>query len=427
MRIIKHKTNFDFIGYRKPALFISMVLNLLIIAGIAIFQFNWGVDFAGGTVVEVKFNYPIDAEGVRKAAIKGGLHEPTVQGIGSADQNAFFLRMGGVTQLTPDGAKAADAALKSLGDVTVNPPDLDNGIVNFRSKSPLDVAAIKDAITKSGTGVNEVRFLGEAYGAKAAPTPTPNPVVAPDGAKVDVVGTPPTPNAPAPAAPAAGAAGPFDYQVVFAGMSEKVQQALKTGLEKPEFEVRRVDYVGPQIGQQLRNRGLMALLYATLAILIYVAFRFDLKFGPGALAAMLHDVIMVAGYFLVTRREFNLTSIAALLTVIGYSVNDTIVIYDRIREEMARFKGKPLPEIINIAVNETLARTILTSGVTALSLIGLLIFGVGEIFDFAAAMLVGIVVGTYSSVYIASPLTIWLDEREHAKHDGKPSMKTSAA
>lgn len=432
MRIIKHKTNIDFIGKRKPALFASTVINLLIILGIALVGFNWGVDFAGGTVVEVKFNYSINAEQVRKAAVKGGLHEPTVQGIGSADENAFFLRMGGVTQLTPEGAKSAEAAIKGLGDVTVSAPDLDNGIINFRSKAPLELSAIKDAVVKSGTGVNEVRFLGEAYGAKASPTPTPapNPVVAPEGAQVDVVGQPPSPNAPeaAPAAPAAGAAGPFDYQVVFAGMSEKVQQALKAGLEKPEFEVRRVDYVGPQIGQQLRNRGAMALLYATLAILVYVAFRFDLKFGPGALLAMVHDIIMVAGYYLVSRREFNLTSIAVLLTILGYSINDTIVIYDRIREEMARFKGKPLPEIINIAVNETLSRTILTGGVTALSLVGLLIFGVGEIFDFAAAMLVGIVVGTYSSVYIASPLTIWLDEREAAKaRKAGGNMKASAA
>ncbi len=162
-----------------------------------------------------------------------------------------------------------------------------------------------------------------------------------------------------------------------------------------------------------------------LAILVYVAFRFDFKFGPGALLAMVHDVIMVLGYYLVTRREFNLTSIAVLLTIIGYSINDTIVIYDRIREEMAKFTGKPLPEIINIAVNDTLSRTILTSGVTALSLVGLLIFGVGEIWDFAMAMLVGIIVGTYSSVYIASPVVIWLDERSHAKE--RTAMKAKTA
>src|SRR5262249_40389075 len=138
--------------------------------------------------------------------------------------------------------------------------------------------------------------------------------------------------------------------------------------------------------------------------------------------AMVRDVIMVSGYSLVSRREFNLTSIAVLLTITGYSINDTIVIYDRIREEMHRYKGKPLPEIINIAVNDTLSRTILTSGVTALSLVGLLIFGVGEIWHFAMAMLIGIIVGTYSSVYIASPLTIWLDERaaKKAAATGRP-------
>jgi preprotein translocase subunit SecF len=202
---------------------------------------------------------------------------------------------------------------------------------------------------------------------------------------------------------------------------------MAAGLAQPDFRVQRVDYVGPQVGNQLRNKGIAALLYSMLAILVYVAFRFDFKFGPGALLAMVHDVTMVSGYYLVSRREFNLTSIAVLLTITGYSINDTIVIYDRIREEMARYKGKPLPEIINIAVNDTLSRTILTSGVTALSLVGLLIFGVGEIWDFAMAMLVGIIVGTYSSVYIASPLTIWLDERAARKKAAGGSMKVRPA
>jgi preprotein translocase subunit SecF len=215
--------------------------------------------------------------------------------------------------------------------------------------------------------------------------------------------------------------------VVASGMADRITSAMAKGLAKPDFRVQRIDYVGPQVGNQLRNKGIAALLYAMLAILVYVAFRFDFKFGPGALLAMVHDVIMVSGYYLVSRREFNLTSIAVLLTITGYSINDTIVIYDRIREEMARYKGKPLPEIINIAVNDTLSRTILTSGVTALSLIGLLIFGVGEIWDFAMAMLVGIVVGTYSSVYIASPLTIWLDERAARKKAHGSAMKVRPA
>jgi preprotein translocase subunit SecF len=259
-----------------------------------------------------------------------------------------------------------------------------NGIINLRSTTVLGKDAIKQAVESTGTGVQEVRELGEAQG------------------------------------------GGFDYQVVASGMADKVKAAMTQGLSAPDFEERRVDYVGPQVGKQLRNKGIAALLYAMVAILIYVAFRFDFKFGPGALLAMLHDVVMAAGFYLVFQREFNLTAIAALLTVIGYSVNDTIVIYDRIREDMGKYKGKPLPEVINIAVNDTLARTLLTSLVTALSLGGLLIFGVGEIWDFAMAMLVGIIVGTYSSVYIASPLTIWLDERAAAK-EARGGMKPKTA
>ncbi|MFZ5471153.1 MAG: protein translocase subunit SecF [Myxococcota bacterium] len=384
MQFIKTTTHFDFIGKRRPALFISTVLNLAILVGIALFGFNFGVDFAGGTLVEVKFKEPISAQQVRERAQKGGLHDVTVQGIGSAEENSFLLRLGGVTQLTREGAAAAETVVRGLGEVQLFRSDLDNGIINVRTKEQVDPQKLREAVAGSGTGVKEVRALGEAQG------------------------------------------GGFDYQLVSAGMAEKVQDALKAGAAKADFQVQRIDYVGPQVGKQLRNKGIMALVYAMIAILIYVAFRFEFKFGPGALLAMLHDVVMVCGYFLVSRREFNLTSIAVLLTIIGYSINDTIVIYDRIREEMARFKGKPLPEIINIAVNETLSRTILTGGVTALSLVGLLIFGVGEIFDFAMAMLIGIIVGTYSSVYIASPLTIWLDERA-ARAAERGGMKARVA
>jgi preprotein translocase subunit SecF len=375
MQILKHKTNFDFIGKRKPAIFISTALNLFILVGIAVFGFNFGVDFAGGTVVEVKFDHPVTAAEVRKRAESGGLHDVSVQSIGSSDENSFLLRLGGVTQLTEQNAAQAKTALQALGPIKSVFPDLANGIINLRSEQPLPREQIKKAVEGTGTGVEEVRELGPAQG------------------------------------------GGFDYQVVASGMADRIRSALMQGVQagKPDFEMRRTEYVGPQVGKQLRNRGAMALLYSMVAILVYVAFRFDFKFGPGALLAMLHDVVMVAGFYLVSRAEFSLTAIAALLTIVGYSVNDTIVVYDRIREDMAKYKGKPLAEVINIAVNDTLARTILTSGVTALSLIGLLVFGVGEIRDFAWAMLVGIIVGTYSSVYIASPLTIWLDERAAAR------------
>lgn len=373
MQILKHKTHIDFIGKRRPAVFISTVLNLAILVGLFTVGFNFGVDFAGGTVVELKFNHPIRADEVRGRAEAAGLKDVSVQGIGGASENSFLLRLGGTTQLTAENAQAVLKALEAMGKTSNFVTDVENGLINFRSTEKLAPDTVRSAVAAVGLGVKEVRDLGPAQG------------------------------------------GGQDYQIVASGMADRITQGLSRGLAQPDFVTQRIDYVGPQVGKELRNKGIAALLYSMVAILLYVAFRFDLKFAPGAVLAMIHDVIMVAGYYLVTRREFNLTSIAALLTVTGYSINDTIVIYDRIREEMAKFRGKPLPDIINIAVNETLSRTILTSGVTALSLVGLLIFGVGEIWDFAMAMLVGIIVGTYSSVYIASPLTIWIDQRAAAR------------
>ena len=383
MQILKHKTHIDFIGKRRPAVFVSTVLHLAILVGLLTVGFNFGVDFAGGTVVELKFTHPIRADEVRARAEAAGLKDVSVQGIGAASENSFLLRLGGTTQLTPENAQAVLKALEGMGKTSNFVTDVENGLINFRSAEKLSPDTVRAAVAAAGLGVKEVRDLGPAQG------------------------------------------GGQDYQIVASGMADRITQGLSRGLAQPDFTTLRIDYVGPQVGKELRNKGIAALFYSMVLILLYVAYRFDLRFAPGAVLAMIHDVVMVAGYYLVTRREFNLTSIAALLTVTGYSINDTIVIYDRIREEMAKYKGKPLPEIINIAVNETLSRTILTGGVTALSLIGLLIFGVGEIWDFAMAMLVGIIVGTYSSVYIASPLTIWIDQRAAARERAGKSVGMS--
>lgn len=389
MEIIKKQTHIDFIGKRKPALMVSTAINVAILVGLAIFGLNLGVDFAGGTVVELKFNHDVPAQEVRQRAEAGGLHDVQVQQIGAKEENSYLLRMGGVTQLTSENTAAVQQALKNLGEVKLFNADQDNGLINVRFAQKQDMNNLRQAVQKTGIGVNDVRELGTSQ------------------------------------------SGGVDYQVVASGIADRIFAAMSKGhvdaQNKPDFERQRVDYVGPQVGKQLRNKGIMAVLYAMIAILVYVAFRFDFKFGPGALVCMVHDVIMVLGYYLVTRAEFSLTAIAALLTIVGYSVNDTIVVYDRVREEMARYKGKPLPEIINIAVNDTLARTILTSTTTALSIMGLLFFGLGEIRDFAGAMLVGIVVGTYSSVYIASPLTIWMDERAAAKERREKKGAAAAA
>jgi len=200
-----------------------------------------------------------------------------------------------------------------------------------------------------------------------------------------------------------------------------VEHDLNARFAAAKPEVRRVEYVGPAVGRELRNQGFKAILYAMALIVIYVGLRFDFRFSPGVIIAILHDAIITLGYFAFTGREFNLTSVAVILTVVGYSVNDTVVVYDRIRENQGKLKGKRLSEIVNISINETLGRTILTSFATALSPVCLLIFGVGTIFDFAMAMLIGIVSGTYSTWFIAAPMTIWLEERAEAKRRATPA------
>ena len=157
MQIIKHKTNIDFIGKRKPALFISSVLNLAILVGIAIFGFNFGVDFAGGTVVELRFDHPIRADEVRQRAQAAGLHDVSVQGIGSSSDNSFLLRLGGVTQLTPESAVIAKQSLEGLGGITNFHADVQNGLINFRAAQKVDAEKVKQAVTAAGTGVKEVR------------------------------------------------------------------------------------------------------------------------------------------------------------------------------------------------------------------------------------------------------------------------------
>ncbi|MCL2013290.1 MAG: protein translocase subunit SecF [Cystobacterineae bacterium] len=376
MRIFKNKTSFNFIGHQRVALFISSLCCVAVFAGIPLVGFNYGVDFSGGTLVEIQFPETVSAETIKEAGTQGGLADLQVQGIGAREDNSFLLRLGGTTQLTPQHAAQAEAAIRLQAELKSFYADLDNGLINLRTANKVDAEMLNREAGTAEAAIKEVRELGESQ------------------------------------------SGGFDYQIVFSGMAEKLQTALKAGLKEQKFEIRRVDYVGPQVGKQLKNKGIAALIYAALAIIAYIAFRFDFKFGPGALLSIVHDMVLVLGYYLITQREFNLTAVAALLTVVGYSVNDTIVIYDRIREEMARLKGKPFAEIVNLSINETLSRTILTSGVTALSLIGLLIFGVGEIFDFAAAMFIGIFVATYSSIFVASPVTVWLEK--YLDKDKKP-------
>jgi preprotein translocase SecF subunit len=180
----------------------------------------------------------------------------------------------------------------------------------------------------------------------------------------------------------------------------------------PGITYRKVDYVGPQIGAELIKKGFLALFVSFFFILIYIWVRFDWQFGIGSIIALFHDAIITFGFFALTNLEFNVTSIAAILTIIGYSINDSVVIYDRIRENARKYKKVELRDIINSSLNSTLSRTILTSGVTLFSLLALILFGGKVLFSFAMATFIGVAIGTYSSIYIAAPMLLYFKFRQ---------------
>jgi preprotein translocase subunit SecF len=194
-------------------------------------------------------------------------------------------------------------------------------------------------------------------------------------------------------------------------LSSTINDTLAKRFGEDTFEIRRTEMVGPKVGKDLRKKGLQAIFAALIGILIYISIRFEFRFAIGAVAALAHDVMITVGVFSLTDKEISLPVLAALLTIVGYSLNDTIVVYDRIRENMRRMRTEAYEKVINLSINETLSRTILTSVTTLIVIIILFLLGGGVIHNFAFALLIGVLVGTYSSVFVASPVVIFLEQR----------------
>jgi len=371
---VPHGTSFDFVGKRHIAVALSLLANLAVLVWAipAVKGLNFGVDFAGGTEMEVKFGKTVDPAAIRRSVEELGFKDASVQTYGPEVENTFLIRVGRIALLGAEEvqkvAQAVQAKFPLQGAPAYNPDIGDKIDFQFQGAPPTP-AALQAVVEAAGVRVREVR---EEAGL---------------------------------------AAGTKSLAVITFGIQDKVERDLAARFGDAKPEVRRVEYVGPAVGRELRNQGFKAILLAMGLIVLYVGFRFDFRFSPGVVIALTHDAIITLGYFAFSGREFNLTSVAVILTVVGYSVNDTVVIYDRIRENQGKLKGRKLGEIVNLSINEVLGRTFLTSFATALSLVGLLIFGVGTIWDFSMAMLVGIISGTYSTWFIAAPMTIWLEER----------------
>lgn len=204
---------------------------------------------------------------------------------------------------------------------------------------------------------------------------------------------------------------------------EQVQAALNAEMDGLSY--RRIEFVGPKVAGELVRDGTLAILFAVGAVLIYIWFRFEWHFGVGAVAALIHDVILTVGFFSLTRLEFNLSIIAAILTIVGYSLNDTVVVYDRVRENLRKFQKMELEDLLNLSLNKTLGRTLMTSVTTLIALFSLFFLGGEVIRGFTAAMIWGIFVGTYSSMFIAAPALLYLDLRRVGFEEGAGTENAS--
>jgi preprotein translocase subunit SecF len=300
MELIKPGSKIPFTRYRKIAVILSTIVNLAVLVMLFIKGPNLGVDFAGGTVVQLKFQEQVSIPDIRRALESINLGGSEIQDFGREEDNEYLIRL---------------------------------------EKTSVEIGAL----------------------------------------------------------------------------GEQVKKALSDQFGADKFEVRRIEFVGPKIGEDLRRRGVLSVIVATIMMGIYIWFRFQFRFGIGAVIALIHDVLVTVGALMLANYEFDLTIIAALLTIVGFSVNDTVVICDRIRENMRKIKRETLESIVNTSINETLSRTILTTGTALMVLFALYLLGGAVIRPFAFALIVGFISGVYSTIFIASPVILFWEKRPKSR------------
>jgi preprotein translocase SecF subunit len=295
IQLFRKVPTFDFIGHRRIGFGLTFLGMLATVIALSVNGLNFGIDFTGGVVMEVRTEAAADVSKMRQLLEQPGTENASLQSIGEDGRDVMI-------RLKPEGnAKQAQVA-----------------------------QAVRDT-------------LDAGYGAKV------------------------------------------DYL--------------------------RVDYVGPQVGKELVMGSIYAMLAAFVGMMLYLWFRFEWQYGVGGILALIHDAILTIGFYAVTQLEFNLTSVAALLTIIGYSINDSVVIYDRVRENLRKFKVRPVADVLNLSINETLARTFMTGGTVVMALIGLIAFGGDVLLGFSLAMTYGVIIGTFSSIYVSVTILYYLNIR----------------
>lgn len=407
------KRQYDFVGRRKLFMGFSGLLCLISAVLLIVPGPNYGIDFLGGSTVVVEFTEAVDPAEVRSAAEEMGLLGVSVQEFGAGDGTEYLIETRSVTTLTDERRDALTAAITTTfgADARLEADDTSGDKVYVR----LPLAA----------------YTYEPEGSGALPTPDQYQT------NIERLG--------GEIAAAMQTAGVEDVEVAawgnpadrrFAVRIQALQQLVADGLTERFADrfngIERVETVGPRVGAQLRDDGIQAVVVALALVLLYIAFRFDLRYAPAAVIALGHDVLITLGVFVVLREEINLPMIAAVLTIVGYSLNDTIINFDRIRENLQGTEGKvDLWNLVNQSVNECLSRTMLTAGTTLMAVTVILIVGGGLIHTFALAMFLGVVVGTYSSVYISNPIMVYsafyLDERKRVRDAAAAASRRPAA
>jgi preprotein translocase subunit SecF len=403
MEFFKPGKIYDFMRMRRFWITFSLFLNL--IAAVLLYYPgpNYGTDFRGGTEIEVAFTAPVTAGELRSAVAKSGqFSEPDIVQVQDEKNPAHFMvRVQEVSTVD----EATKAAVRKALCMSV--------------EAPAD-----DPTCPLGARATEVKF--SAGGDKIAARYDADP----DLGKIrEQIGKAPNVKI-RQAKDNPQLVNPRDHrvEVQLQSKGDQLMDALRANLgagKVPESAL-RVEWVGPKAGKQLRDSARNALAIAILFIMVYLAFRFDLRFAPGVVLACIHDALVMLGLFVILRKEVTLATIAAVLTIVGYSMNDTVVVYDRIRENLGKHRGKSFADVINLSISETLGRTILTSLATTLSVVPFLIWGTGVIHDFAIAMVIGIVAGTYSSIYVAAPLTEYIDRTMSGRGAGAMKRRLSA-
>jgi len=364
-------TNIDFLGKKWYFLSFSLVFS---VAGILSMLF-WhgiplGVDFRGGTLVYVKFVDAPNISAVRGDLDKVGLHNATIQRYGNPADNEVVIKLDLKETSEADLDKGKNQILTAL---ETNPVQ---GKQNINNSDRIGFTAVRDALlARDPVHAEPAEYERQARRVLDSRDKEHGGVLR---SLDQLKGTVP----------------------------DSVLDALKQDFYASNYGVKGGDIVGPQVGAQLRKQATLAVLFSLIAMLVYLWFRFELIYGVAAVVAVFHDTLITVGAFSLTNQEITLTVIAAILTLVGYSMNDTIVVFDRIRENVKLMRRESLAEIVNKSINQTLSRTILTSGLTFLTVLSLYLFGGEVLHGFSFALVIGILIGTYSSIAVAAPMLV---------------------